>query len=195
MHKTRRKALSAVIMSLISGANLSVTSLGRNINSKTTEKHQIKRCDRLCSNPHLKLEIEGIYKNLIQCFLADQKHPIILVDWSDLDDCKRHYLIRASIAVEGRSLTLYEEVHPLATKEKPATHQSFLNQLKAFLPAQTTPIIITDAGFRIPWFKQVKALGWDYIGRIRNKTLCQNKTDEEWHPVKDLYQSATTYPA
>ena len=39
MHKVRRASLGAVVTSL------SVTSLGRNIDSKTTEKHQINRLD------------------------------------------------------------------------------------------------------------------------------------------------------
>ena len=194
MHKMRRKALLAVTASLISGAELSVTSVGRNIKSKTTEKHQIKRSDRLCSNPHLQIEMKGIYQTLTQRLIGNQKYPIILVDWSDLDKGKRHFLIRASIAIEGRSLTLYEEVHPLETKEKPKTHQLFLAQLKAMLPSGTTPIIVTDAGFRVPWFKQVVALNWDYIGRVRNRTFCKNETDEKWHPVKDLYKSASVNP-
>jgi hypothetical protein len=194
MHKTRRKALNAVIMSLISGADLSVTSLGRNINSKTTEKHQIKRSDRLCSNPHLQMEMMDIYKSMAKKLIGNKKHPFILIDWSDLDDYKCHFLMRASIAIEGRSLTLYEEVHTLKTKEKPVTHRLFINQLKVILPPNITPIIISDAGFRVPWFKQIRALGWDYLGRIRNRTSCKNETDEDWHPVKDLYRSATSTP-
>jgi len=46
MHKVRRASLRAVLTSLLSGSHLSVTSLGRNIDSKTTEKHQIKRSMR-----------------------------------------------------------------------------------------------------------------------------------------------------
>ena len=61
MHKVRRASLRAVLTSLLSGSHLSVTSLGRNIDSKTTEKHQIKRSMRLCSNPHLHNELGAIY--------------------------------------------------------------------------------------------------------------------------------------
>ncbi len=43
--------------------------------------------------------------------------PNILVDWSDIDERKEHFLLRASLATQGRSLTLYEEVHPLSRKE------------------------------------------------------------------------------
>ena len=86
-----------------------------------------------------------------------------------LDARKRHYLLRASVAVNGRSATVYEEVHTLAGKDKRRTHRAFLRQLQAVLPVGCRPIIVTDAGFRTPWFQQVEALGWDWVGRIRNR--------------------------
>ena len=46
MHKVRRASLNAMVTSLILGAPCSVTGLGRNIESKTSEKHQIKRSMR-----------------------------------------------------------------------------------------------------------------------------------------------------
>jgi len=192
MHRVRRKSLNASVTSLISGATLSVTSLGRNIESDTTEKHQIKRSMRLCSNHHLHDEMSDIYLELCLKIIGRQHHPTILVDWSDLDPRKELFLIRAAVAVDGRSLTLYDEVHPLSRKEKPAVHKAFLNKLKSILPTSCKPIIVTDAGFRVPWFKLVESLKWDYVGRVRNRTFCLNATDKDWHPVKDLYQQATS---
>ncbi len=117
--------------------------------------------------------------------------PIILVDWSDLDERKQHFLLRASLATQGRSLTLFEEVHPLSKKEKPATHQDFMEKLKAMLPTTCKPIVITDAGFRTPWFQLIESLGWDYIGRVRNSTYCKRKADDVWFSIKKLYEKAT----
>ena len=108
--------------------------------------------------------------------IGQTKQPIIHVDWSDMDERKQHFLIRASLAAQGRSLTLYEEIHPLKSKEKPKTHRLFMNQLKAMLPEDCKPIIVTDAGFRIPWFKLIESLGWDFIGRVRNRTFCTSVT-------------------
>lgn len=194
MHKVRRASLRAVLASLLSGSHLSVTSLGRNIDSKTTEKHQIKRSMRLCSNPHLHSEIGAIYSAMARRLIGHQTMPIILIDWSDLDPRKQHFLLRASVAIEGRSLTVLEEVHPLSRKEKPAVHKAFMRRLKALLPEHCQPIIVTDAGFRVPWFKLVESLGWDYVGRVRNRTFCKNKSAPDWHAVKDLYTKATTTP-
>lgn len=192
MHKARRKVLNVMVTSLISGAHLSVTSLGRNIDSKTTEKHQIKRSMRLCGNPHLHYEIGTIYSFMTHHLIGHQQHPVILVDWSDLDPRKQHFLLRASVAIEGRSLTVLEEVYALTKKEKPSVHKAFMTKLKSMLPPSCTPIIVTDAGFRVPWFKLIESLGWDYVGRVRNRTFCKNKTDKDWYPIKDLYRFAST---
>lgn len=190
MHQVRRKSLNAMITSLLSGSALTVTSLGRNISSNTTEKHQIKRSARLCSNHHLHQALPSLYQHVATRLVGQQKHPVILVDWSDLDPRKQHFLLRAAIAIEGRSLTLLEEIHPLSKKEKPAVHKAFMQQLKMILPITCQPIIVTDAGFRVPWFTLVLSLGWDFVGRVRNRTFCQHKADKDWYPVKDLYADA-----
>jgi hypothetical protein len=65
-------------------------------------------------------------------------------------------------------MTLYEEVHDLSTKEKPATHTQFLSRLKVKLGDHVKPIIVTDAGFKTAWFRAVHGQGWDYLGRTRH---------------------------
>ena len=39
----------------------------------------------------------------------------------------------------------------------------------ALLPANVTPIIVADSGFRTPFFREVESLGWHWLGRIRNR--------------------------
>ena len=191
MHKTRRLSLFAAIESAINGGSLSVTGLGRNIDNKAKEKHRIKRVDRLCNNINIHRETKAIYQQMNVLLISPHSTPIILVDWSDLDERKQHFLLRASLATQGRSLTLYEEVHPLSRKEKPEVHRQFMEKLKAMLPVSCSPIVVSDAGFRIPWFRLIESLGWDYIGRVRNATHCKRKYDSAWFPVKNLYTKAT----
>jgi len=191
MHKVRRSSLLATVESAVNGASLSVTGLGRNIDNKAKEKHRIKRVDRLCNNINLHSEIDGIYNKINALLVMPHSTPIILVDWSDLDDRKQHFLLRASLATQGRSLTLYEEVHPLSRKEKPEVHSQFMTTLKAMLPSSCTPIVISDAGFRIPWFRIIESLGWDYIGRVRGSIKCKRKQEKLWLPIKSLYEKAT----
>lgn len=61
IHKIRRLSLFCAEQSVMNGADLSVTGLGRNIDNKALEKHRIKRVDRLCNNSYLRREIESIY--------------------------------------------------------------------------------------------------------------------------------------
>lgn len=169
MHKTRRSALEANVLSALTGQRLTVTDLGRSITSSTTQKHRIKRADRLLSNHHLHHETTGVYRAINHQLLGGQKRPVILVDWSDLDEYKQHFLLRAALAIEGRSVTLYEQVYTVEQKEKLLIHTQFLNQLKAVLPEGCQPIIVTDAGFRTTWFTLIEELKWDWLGRIRNR--------------------------
>jgi hypothetical protein len=125
MHKIRRLSLFVVIKSTLNGGSLSVTGLGRNIDNPAYEKHRIKRVDRLCGNVHFQQEIPLIYCQMCAAIVGQNKQPIIYVDWSDMDTRKQHFLICASIATQGRLLTLYEEIHTLNLKEKPKTHRLF----------------------------------------------------------------------
>lgn len=48
-------------------------------------------------------------------------------------------------------------------------------------------IIITDADFRNAWFKHIKSLGWEFVGRIRSNTqLRLNNRGEEWFRAGEL---------
>lgn len=115
-------------------------------NAKT--KHNIKRADRLFSNENLQREGSEVYRQLALVSLRGNKRPIIPIDWSDIDARREFFLLRAAIAVKGRLVTVYEEVHTRATRDTRKTHAAFLNNLKEMLLEGTSPIIVTDAGWR-----------------------------------------------
>lgn len=194
MHATRRRALNTCISSILGGATATVTSIGRGIHSNTSEKHSIKRADRLLSNRQLLMELTNIYALSTRLFTAVTPHPVIHIDWSDLDEYKRHFLLRASLVFDGRSITLYEEVHDIKTKEKPKTHKLFLNMLKVMLPNNSVPIIVTDAGFKGPWFNMVRALGWHYVGRARKPNFFHTGNGN-WRCITTIYPNATKSPS
>jgi hemolysin-activating ACP:hemolysin acyltransferase len=95
---------------------ISVTGLGRNINHRVHDKHRIKRVDRLCSSANLQQAIPLVYSQMFAFLVSESQQPIVHVDWSDMDNRKQHFLIRASVAAQGRSLTLYEEY--LSTRDE-----------------------------------------------------------------------------
>jgi hypothetical protein len=120
----------------------------------------------LLRNEALQAEAPLIYGEMTR-LLRQGKQPLILVDWSNADTEKRHFILRASLALEGRPLTLHQVVVPMDEYTCPHVHRAFLYRLKQVLPADFKPVIITDAGFKVPWFKQIRKLGWHYIARVR----------------------------
>lgn len=191
MHHSRRTALSACVHSLLRGSSATVTRIGRGLKSNAKEKHNIKRADRLLSNHRLHGEVMTIYTSMTRTIIQGIARPIILVDWSDLDASKRHFLLRATLAIDGRCLTLYEEVHDVTTKEKPRAHRQYLKRLAGILGPDCRPVIVTDAGFKTPWFREVLALGWDFVGRSR-KPNYYSVDDDHWQSISVLYEQATS---
>lgn len=190
MHKSRCHALLSAIESLLSGSDLAVTALGRKLNRIAHAKHNIKCMDRLLSNKHLQHERMSLYQTLCHALCSNLPRPIILVDWSDIVEQDRVTLIRAALVIEGRAITLYESLYPLKKYNSPNAHKTFLKELKALLPEHCIPIIVTDAGFRGPWFRAVEKLGWFWLGRVRNCVNYRLHSRQQWRRSKDLYYRA-----
>ena len=66
--------------------------------------------------------------------------------------------------------------------------------MQRFLPAGVTPILVTDAGFRSPWFRAVEQLGWTFVGRVRNRYLVRFEPASPWISCKSLYARARVTP-
>ena len=98
------------------------------------------------------------------------------------------------MSMPGRSIVIYEECYPKKKENNHATHKAFLNQLKTLLPQSTRPIIVTDAGFRALWFAYVLQLGWDFVGRLRNKNSVAKRTGD-WHLSSTYFEQATSKPS
>ena len=92
--------------------------------------------------------------------------------------------------VKGRALSIYEEVHPIRRYNNAKTHRRFLQRLHSVLPQGCRPIVVTDARFRGPWFRDVEALGWDWVGRIRNRIKYLNPETGRWRFIHSLYREA-----
>jgi hypothetical protein len=168
IHLRRLSVLTMGVLTLIKTKRLQLTALGRGLEQPIQERSRIRKMDRLFGNKHLQKESTVIYEAVTKLLVGSKKRPIIIVDWTKLPHCN-YYVLRASLATEGRALTLYEEMHPKEKESNRKVHETFLKKLKKLLPVHCTPIIVTDAGFKNPWFKQVLALGWDFVGRVRGK--------------------------
>jgi hypothetical protein len=190
-HRARQAALLKLVHALLSGSKLTLTQLGRYRAGEAYAKHHIKGADRLLGNHHLHAERDGIYRAIAKTLLVGIQRPVILVDWSDADLRRRWLMIKAAVAVGGRAISVYEKVYPMKRYNSPKTHREFLFALKAMLPDGCKPILVTDAGFRGPWFKAVEANGWDWVGRIRNKLKYYRAETGRWQYTDALYRQAT----
>jgi hypothetical protein len=192
--KRLRRTLFEAAETLAHCKHLSIATLGRHLPRKAKVKHTIKCMDRLFGNISLHKQSAVIYRGIASHLLKEKTRPAIIVDWSGLTPCGAFHFLRASLVANGRSLTLYDQAYPLSEYCKERVHKSFLLQLQKLIPKDCNPIVITDAGFRNSWFQAIKELGWDFIGRIRNKTQFCMENESIWKPIKSLYIKATHKP-
>jgi hypothetical protein len=187
--------LVRVVRALLAGGKLSLTHLGRSLSGPARVKHQIKAVDRLLGNRHLQRERDGIYRALAKTLLFGSNRPVIVVDWSDFELGRQWLMLKAAVPVGGRAISVYERVFPFKRYNSPSAHREFLCALYGILPDGCRPIIVTDAGFRGPWFRAVEAYGWDWVGRVRNKIKYYREETGRWCFTDSLYHEATTTPS
>lgn len=192
LHAKRVAACQRLVVAVVLGAALSLSAIALGVRSSTAYRHRIKSVDRLLSNAALHISRESIYAALAARWLTGVRQILLVIDWSDLTADQRWHWLRASVAVEGRSVTLYEEVHPQRRLNNPNVHCRFLARVAKLLPAGCEPIVMTDAGFRATWFKAVTARGWVFIGRIRGRALVRPDTGT-WTRATGLYGKATEH--
>ena len=160
IHSFRVNSVFWAVSSLLFGGRLSLTAIGRSGAGTSLTKHAIKRADRLLGNTKLHKELPTFYKAIAHQLLLNCQRPIILVDWTRIEP--KHVALVAAVALGGRSIPIYAEVHSQRKDSNPEVMRQFLVTLKTqIVPASCKPIIVTDAGFRNKWFRSVLNLGWD----------------------------------
>ena len=189
IHFKRLTSLLLMVNTVLNSKRLSLTQLGRSLALPIQERSGIRRADRLLGNKKLHGERLEIYGRLCRTLIGAKQRPWILVDWSHIPNTRLHVL-RAALVTDGRALTLYEEVHDEKKQENAQVQRAFLNTLQALLPDACRPIIVTDAGFHNPWFKQVLDFGWDYVGRIRGRKQYRSLETDIWQGCNTLWTQA-----
>jgi hypothetical protein len=185
MHGARWSALWSAVQAVITGKQLWLTGIGRAWPTRCLRKHGIKAIDRLLGNRFLHNETKKIYQVLFASLLKKQDiQPVLLVDITDLTPFVS--TITASLALDGRSIPIYHKVIYKKENNKPRIRKAFLKELNQLLPQSKTMkyLIVTDAGFQSPWFDEVEAMGWDYLGRVGHQT--KYLLDNRWVTAKEL---------
>lgn len=190
MHTKRLAALCEAVKSSLMGAKVSITDLGRHVTGSAHTKHKIKRMDRLVGNEHIAYERESVYGVIASLLLKNIARPIILIDWSELCPNQEHHVLRAALAVGGRALTLFEMVYPRTLLGNRKVQIDFLNKLSSFLSENQIPIIVADAGFRVPFYQAVELKRWHWVGRIRNRDYISFINENRFFSALSLYSRA-----
>lgn len=162
MHTLREAVLLRSVEALVVGRRLTLTDVARTWPGAERIKAPLKAFDRLLSNQHLYAEHERIYADMARWLLRAEQ-PVIVIDWSDLKQDRSWCLLRAAVPVGGRTLPVLDMVFPGKQHGAPAAEKHFLEHLAALMPEHARPILITDAGFRGPWFREVSAQGWNWL--------------------------------
>ena len=195
IHKIRLNCLISTCVTASTGNKLFLTGLGRNAVSKAKTSSNIEKVNRLLGNEHLYRERPAFYAAMAAQLIPIWMSPWIHIDWSCINSTTNLYLLRASLSIKGRSIVIYEECHPKKKENNHLVHQQFLKNLKAVLPLCEPPILVTDAGFRAPWFMAVLQMGWHFVGRLRNKNLVLLEDIETWQLSSCFFKQATGKPA
>lgn len=192
MHAVRARTLIGAVQALLASRRLILMDLARAWPGAERVRAPLKRLDRLLSNRYIQAQREAFYQAMMR-WLIRHPHPLLLIDWSDLHEDCRWQLLRAALPWRGRAVTVLEMVFPESMKGAPRAEKQFLRRLRTLLPPGVTPILVTDAGFRTPWFRTVTQFGWYHVGRLRGRTRLQIDGGE-WLDNRALHESIGSTP-
>lgn len=197
MHALRSRVLLRAVEAVVHGRRLTLMDLARAWPDAERVRAPLKALDRLLGNAHLHAEREYLYQSMTR-WLVRSKQPVIVIDWSDLKSDRSWHLLRAAIPVGGRTLPILDMVFPAGQQGTPRAEKQFLQHLAQVLPEDVCPILVTDAGFRTPWFRSVEAMGWQWLGRLRSTTYLKPSElpsePSQWVSCKAMYELATQAP-
>lgn len=192
VHLSRLKSFVRVVEAVLRCRRLTPATVGRNVRGPLP-KHGIKCMDRFLGNNRLRLEREYLFRALAARLLGGCAQPVILIDWTPMMGGKHEVLVAAT-PIGGRALPLYLEVHPLKMLGNATVEDRFLRSLFKSLPAGCHPIVVTDAGFKGPFFESVVARGWNFVGRVRGTAKALSSDFVQVVTKEEFYARATVTP-
>ena len=192
IHAARRELLCAAVSAVMGGHLLSLSRLARALMGQSTQKAALKRVDRLMGNKRIGQEARVVGAALLRTLCRGGQPLVIAVDWSEVAPDGVFVELRAvaTRTGRGRGLTIYQQVYPESKLGNARAERVLLKTLHGWMPAGVQVIIITDAGFRRPWFTQVERLGWSWIGRIR-AGVCVSREGSHWEQASAWFAKAT----
>ena len=192
IHAARCELWCAAVSAVMAGHWLSLSRIARGLMGQGTQKAALKRVDRLLGNQRIAREAEVVGAALQRALCRGAQPLVIAVDWSAVAPDGVFVELRAvgTHPGMGRGLTIYQQVYPESKLGNARAERALLKKLYDWTPAGVPVIIISDAGFRRPWFAAVERLGWSWIGRIR-AGVGVSRDGKHWEPANAWFTKAT----
>ena len=191
VHAVRLMTVVKLVEAIIRGGRLSPATIGRSLRGSTSPRHEIKRVDRLLGNPKMSVDRVSLFLSIAHRLLRGAERPVILVDWTQA--CGTHVALVAAVPIGGRALPIYVEVHRLKKLGNVVVEGRFLRTLKTIVPPECRCIVVSDAGFKGPFFSDVLKRGWDFLGRVRGTTKAVTATGKKISK-EEFYAKASITP-
>ena len=166
-------------------------AVGPGLAGATTVKSAIKRVERLIVNARIALEAQAIAAVLLAQACRMSKTLVLAVDWSAASPGGSFVELRVVVTWPGagRGWPVYQQGYPVRQLGNPRIERRMLQLLHSWIVPGVEVIVVADAGFRRPWFAQVRKLGWFFVGRVRQGvSLCDGGCG--WQPVAQWFARA-----
>jgi hypothetical protein len=192
IHAARRELLCAAVSAAMGGHLLSLSRLARALMAESTQRAALKRVDRLIGNRRIGGEARVVGAALLRVLCRGGQPLLIAVDWSAVCPGGAFVELRAAVTWlgMGRGLTIYQQVYPESKLGNGRAERALLDTLRGWIPEGIEVIMVTDAGFRRPWFTHVERLGWCWIGRVR-AGVCLSRENTHWQKATAWFAKAT----
>ena len=115
------RRLFFAVEALLAGWRLTLTALGRHFPGAERRAAPLKRFDRLLGN-HAVQALRAAFYQAARLWLRRMPRPVLIVDWREVKSDGRWHLLRAAVVAKGRTLTVYEEVHPTRSRRSLGGH-------------------------------------------------------------------------
>lgn len=191
VHESRFNAVLRAVEAITVCQRVTGAAIGRALKG-CTPRHGIKAIDRLLGNPKLARERQVWFRALCRSLLRSQDRVVVLVDWTQLRG--DIWALAAGIPFRGRSLPVFATAHDASMVGNADVHLEFLRQLRELLPANRQLIVVTDGGFRSPFFRACKELDIGFVIRLRNERATASFDYPQRVSFAELFRKAREFP-
>lgn len=186
MHSYRRAGVLASVEAVVRGERLTLTGVGRELSGQASEKHKVKRIDRLLGNRHLHAEREALYAGMAAGIAGRGGGYLpVVVDWTP-GPAERFQMLEAAVPMGGRALLVYQRTYAPSAYKNPRVQQQFVHGLARVLPEGVAVVVVADAGFQRSFFAAVEAQGWHWVRRLGEPLSVRGKGQADWQRLRAL---------